>query len=195
MNHQRLCNINFFGKFPYNYIPLVSKRGLPLFAATFPFACIILISSVLSPFLARFLRQSRNVENRRNGKRQCGFLCCAYYVQSLFFPRCGEGLENAGKQSHEMAAWQTETDSENWGEWRRRRVIWEEKWRKKIPRPLPGRNSGRVGEMLGCWTEMAGSLTGGKILDLLKNFYLMPSSLNFFRNFGCFIYLHFLTNV
>jgi hypothetical protein len=30
------------------------------------------------------------------------------------------------------------------------------------------------------WTEMAGGLTRGKILDLFKNFYLLPSSLNVF---------------
>ena len=55
----------------------------------------------------------------------------------------------------------------------------------------------RTGKAVGEWekcTEMAGSLTGGKILDLLKNFYLMPSSLNVFRNSMCFIYLHYLTN-
>jgi hypothetical protein len=50
-----------------------------------------------------------------------------------------------------------------------------------------GQSTGRVGEIFGCWTEMAGSLTGGKILDLLKNFCLLPSSLNVFRNSGCFI--------
>lgn len=60
-----------------------------------------------------------------------------------------------------------------------------------------GQGSGRVGEMFGCWAEMAGSLTGGKILDLLENFYLLQSmrSLNVFKNSGCFIYLLYLTNV
>jgi len=58
-----------------------------------------------------------------------------------------------------------------------------------------GQSNERVGETNGCWIEMAGSLTGGKILDLLKNFYLLPSSLNVFKNPECLIYLHYLTNV
>jgi hypothetical protein len=40
-----------------------------------------------------------------------------------------------------------------------------------------------VGETYGCWIEMAGSLTEGKIFDLFKNLYLLPSSLKVFRIF------------
>jgi hypothetical protein len=50
--------------------------------------------------------------------------------------------------------------------------------KKFFPRPMQ-RLGGRkvVGEMDGCWREMADSLTGGKILDLFDNLNMLSSKL------------------